>query len=197
MKTIIALCLFSSAWGFQASTSSVKASVALHAKSKSIPVMEAPPALDGSMVGDVGFDPLGITTVDNIDLKYLRFCELKNGRVAMLACAGFFVEELVHFPGEAYSNPDPIGAISTVGLGVNAQILLACGIVELATIDTTYGDGEPGDYGFDPAGFLKGKSEDQINNMKLKELTHCRAAMMGFLGMCVQNLYFHEKLLAF
>jgi len=37
--------------------------------------------LDGSMVGDVGFDPLGISNTVN-DMKWLRAAELKNGRVA-------------------------------------------------------------------------------------------------------------------
>ena len=31
-------------------------------RSASIPFLKRPPALDGTMVGDVGFDPLGITT---------------------------------------------------------------------------------------------------------------------------------------
>ena len=39
-----------------------KASVtSLAAKSKSVPFLEQPAALDGSMAGDVGFDPFGFT----------------------------------------------------------------------------------------------------------------------------------------
>jgi hypothetical protein len=33
---------------------------------------------------------------------------------------------------------------------------------------------------------LKGKSETYIENMKLKEITHCRLAMMAFSGMVTQ-----------
>ena len=33
----------------------------LAAKSKSVPFLEQPAALDGSMAGDVGFDPFGFT----------------------------------------------------------------------------------------------------------------------------------------
>ena len=128
----------------------------------------------------------------------------------MMACLGFFVEELVHLPGPGYDNPDPINAIATVPQAATLQILLGCGIVELATLDKTYGDGEPGDYGFDPLNFFKGKNDAYIADMKLKELTNGRKpllfltlfgvsglAMMAFLGMLVQNLWFHEKLLQF
>ena len=44
-------------------------------RSASIPFLKKPPALDGSMVGDVGFDPLGIsTTIIELggDLRYVR-----------------------------------------------------------------------------------------------------------------------------
>ena len=55
--------------------------------SKSLPFLEAPAKLDGSLVGDVGFDPIGIS--DQLaDLKYVRAAELKHGRVAMLAFLG-------------------------------------------------------------------------------------------------------------
>jgi hypothetical protein len=38
-----------------------KSSTPLQAKSPSVPFLEKPPALDGSMAGDVGFDPLGFS----------------------------------------------------------------------------------------------------------------------------------------
>ena len=65
-------------------------------RSAAIPFLKKPPALDGSMVGDMGFDPLGITTTITElggDLKYVREAELMHGRQAMLACVGFV------FPG--------------------------------------------------------------------------------------------------
>ena len=40
---------------------SQRSSSALRAKSASVPFLEAPAALDGSMAGDVGFDPFGFT----------------------------------------------------------------------------------------------------------------------------------------
>lgn len=50
-------------------------SSALMAKSKALPFLEAPAKLDGSTVGDFGFDPLGFTnTVPN-----LHYVSLKSG----------------------------------------------------------------------------------------------------------------------
>ena len=57
-------------------------------KSAAIPFLNKPPALDGTMAGDVGFDPLGFTTTITElggDLNYVREAELMHGRQAMLA----------------------------------------------------------------------------------------------------------------
>ena len=40
---------------------STKSSLALNAKSKSVPFLEQPPALDGKLAGDVGFDPFNLS----------------------------------------------------------------------------------------------------------------------------------------
>ena len=77
-------------------------------------------------------------------------------------------------------------------MGVNAQIFMAIAAIELASIDVPYGDGEPGDYGFDPLKFLEGKSEYEVDRMKLKELKNARLAMVAFLGMAIQTLLFPE-----
>jgi hypothetical protein len=37
-------------------------SFALGARSKSVPFLDQPPALDGKLAGDVGFDPVGFTS---------------------------------------------------------------------------------------------------------------------------------------
>merc|ERR1719329_1510187 len=68
------------------------ASVSMQERSASIPFLMKPPALDGSMPGDVGFDPLGFTTTITElggDLNYVREAELMHGRQAMLATVGF------------------------------------------------------------------------------------------------------------
>jgi len=45
--------------------------------------------------GDVGFDPLGLKPSDPAEFATMATKELQNGRVAMLAVAGFVAQELV------------------------------------------------------------------------------------------------------
>mmetsp|Transcript_41615 Transcript_41615/g.81840 ORF Transcript_41615/g.81840 Transcript_41615/m.81840 type:complete len:92 (+) Transcript_41615:438-713(+) len=52
-----------------------------------------------------------------------------------------------------------------------------------------YGTGEPGDFGFG-ASFLKGKSDAQVTDLKLKEIVHGRLAMWAIAGMVTQTLCF-------
>ena len=59
--------------------------------SESVPFLKQPTNLDGSLPGDVGFDPLGFSEV--FDVKVLREAELKHGRIAMLAVLGWTVQE--------------------------------------------------------------------------------------------------------
>jgi hypothetical protein len=73
-------------------TSSLK----MQERSIAMPFLSAPPALDGTMAGDVGFDPLGFSNY--FDLKWLREAELKHGRICMLGCLGFLTQEKVGTP---------------------------------------------------------------------------------------------------
>jgi hypothetical protein len=45
--------------------------------------------------GDIGFDPLGIRPADPAELDLMITRELQNGRLAMLAAAGFLAQEAV------------------------------------------------------------------------------------------------------
>jgi Chlorophyll A-B binding protein len=49
--------------------------------------------------GDIGFDPLGLKPEDPIAFMALQNKELQNGRLAMLAAAGFMAQELVDGKG--------------------------------------------------------------------------------------------------
>jgi hypothetical protein len=49
--------------------------------------------------GDIGFDPLGLKPFDPEGLKNTQTKELQNGRLAMLAAAGFMAQELVDGKG--------------------------------------------------------------------------------------------------
>merc|ERR1719390_425665 len=57
-----------------------------------IPIFPRPAYLDGTIPGDMGFDPLGIGSWDVLNMNFLREAEIKHGRVAMLAFAGIMVE---------------------------------------------------------------------------------------------------------
>merc|ERR1712167_163069 len=108
--------------------------------------LKRPEKLDGSMMGDVGFDPLRLAEVQ-VDLTYARGAEVKHGRIAMLACVGFIIQEYWHLPGADYQNFKPL------------------------TADKTYGE-TPWDLGFDPLCFQEGKSKAEMDRLMLGELTN-------------------------
>ena len=58
-------------------------STPLSANSQALPFMARPAALDGSLAGDVGFDPLGFAKSSE-DLMNYREAEVKHARLAML-----------------------------------------------------------------------------------------------------------------
>merc|ERR1719387_298535 len=50
---------------------------------------------EGYTPGDLGFDPLGLKPTDPEELRAMQTKELQNGRLAMLAAAGFMAQEAV------------------------------------------------------------------------------------------------------
>lgn len=180
---VIAL-LLSVATAFMA-TPTKTISTALFAKSKAIPFLEKPEKLDGSLAGDVGFDPLGLTnTIGN--MNYVAAAELKHGRVSMLAVVGFVLQQYVHI---LCPESNPLKAITTLGYGPNLQILSFIGVIELATWKKTFSpEGKPGDLGFDPLKMSVGKSDVAIKNMQLKEIKNGRVAMIAIIGLIAQNI---------
>ena len=167
--------------------------VARAENSEAFPFLKRPEKLDGSMVGDVGFDPLRLAEVQ-VDLTYARGAEVKHGRIAMLACVGFVIQEYWHLPGADYQNFKPLTAPWTVPWAANLQILMLAGAIELATADKTYGE-TPWDLGFDPLCFQEGKSKAEMDRLMLGELTNGRLAMMAFVGMVIQTLLFDKPLM--
>merc|ERR1719454_553947 len=145
MKFIATLALlFTGAAGFAPATTSSRGSVALGARSKALPFLECPEKLDGSMVGDLGFDPMRISDT-LVDLNYVRAAELKHGRVGMLAVTGFLVQEKVHLPMFAKMSYKPLDAIKELGVGPNLQIFLTIAMVEFVFINKVYvDDADPG-----------------------------------------------------
>jgi hypothetical protein len=62
-------------------------------KSKAIPFLKQPALLDGSMVGDVGFDPFDLAE-NPVLLENYREAEIRHCRIAMLGAAGWPLSEL-------------------------------------------------------------------------------------------------------
>jgi hypothetical protein len=54
---------------------------------------------DDYIPGDIGFDPLGLKPEDPEEFFIMQTKELQNGRLAMLAAAGFLAQELVDGKG--------------------------------------------------------------------------------------------------
>mmetsp|Transcript_71688 Transcript_71688/g.202700 ORF Transcript_71688/g.202700 Transcript_71688/m.202700 type:complete len:90 (-) Transcript_71688:1002-1271(-) len=70
MKFLVALISIASVAAF-APAPVARTSVALDAKSKALPFLECPEKLDGTLVGDAGFDPMRISDTLQ-DLDYVR-----------------------------------------------------------------------------------------------------------------------------
>lgn len=83
--------------------------------STALPFDKRPPALDGTLPGDAGFDPAGFSSSppktwlyggDSNSIKWYREAELVHGRTAMLAVLGWVFPSIAHFPGnDAVSAP--------------------------------------------------------------------------------------------
>ena len=66
---------------------------------KNVP-FDQPGQLRGEYIpGDLGFDPLGLKPTDPASFEEMQVKELQNGRLAMLAAAGFMAQELVDGKG--------------------------------------------------------------------------------------------------
>jgi len=178
--------------------------VALNAeKSASLPFMNRPPLLDGSMAGDVGFDPLGLSNIDDvgIDLYWLREAEIKHGRVAMMAVVGFLQVELFGpAPGcemaTAKCQTDAFWQLWGAHPQYIAFALIMIMITEMISgIATTTGREsgirEPGDFGLDPLGFAKGDAA-AFERLKAQEVANGRLAMWAAAGLIVQGCTTHQ-----
>jgi len=183
--------------------------------SKALPYTRAPGTLDGSMLGDYGFDPLGFSTTPvgpwffkNTriegqigDLTWYREAELIHGRIAQLAVLGFIVPGLIGtLPGnewtgvDAYSYTNPIDAFGNVPKLALLQIFGLMTFLEVRRINIIFEEGSKfqagdlriGQTGYNPFGLAY--SPEEYEEKRLQELKHCRLAMVGFFGLWAQAL---------
>ena len=66
---------------------------------KNVPVAKPGLLREEYIPGNIGFDPLGLKPTDPAAFEEMQVKELQNGRLAMLAAAGFMAQELVNGQG--------------------------------------------------------------------------------------------------
>ena len=145
-------------------------------------------------MGNVGFDPLGIS--DYVPVDYLREAELKHGRMCQLAWLGYVAVDLgLRIPGypEAMASASSATAHGpALEFGALGNIFVWITIAEmtswLGVAQMLQGSGrEPGDFGVGKT-YLAGKTPEQVEWVKLQEITHCRLAMLAFSGVVTQSI---------
>jgi hypothetical protein len=114
-----------------------------------------------------------------------------------LAVVGCIAQEYLPqlYPGMVERNP--FKAPFAVPTAANVQIFLAIAVVELAYFKYQYkleANDEPWNFGWGLK-MLEGKSAAQVADMKLKELVHCRLAMIAFVGIVAQTGIYNAPLL--
>eukprot|EP01035_Chromulina_nebulosa_P019978 gene19978-25947_t len=196
MRTVILIVLLACVAAFTPIRQSVRSNslnMVAEGKSRSLPFLNKPKNLDG-LIGSSDFDPIGFS--EYFDIKFLREAELKHGRVSMLATVGWLVQQAgVHLPSPngLYDVANPIDAFFHVGASPILQIFAGIGALEsinhngkLSILDMFEGsDREPGQFSLPiyGASLLKGKTEAQINDIKLKEIKNGRLAMFAIGGL--------------
>jgi light-harvesting complex I chlorophyll a/b binding protein 4 len=139
------------------------------------------------------FDPLGLSKNKSDDVMSLyRESELKHGRVAMAACLGWYLNaagvhpafnsELSNNPLEAAQQLEPVGWL---------QFVLGCGAIEWLAEKIKERPGyKAGD--LLGAAYWVDDSDDGWLDYQNKEINNGRLAMLAFMGIFVQDLYFGE-----
>lgn len=141
------------------------------------------------LISTIGFDPLGLATY--VDPRYMQEAEIKHCRTAMLGWAGFVASEFVKLPGEIHQVSAVEAHDVAVKSGALYQVLVVVVLLEFINIvaikEMLEGSGrQPGEFGFDPLGFTKGKSDTQKKDLANKEIENGRAAMLAFGGVVTQ-----------
>ena len=196
--------------GAQAVQERASREVGIGEMSIALPFAPRPEMLDGTLAGDVGFDPCGFAT-SRAELYNQREAEVKHGRLAMLAVAGWPLAELWDGPiARAVGLPSPVEAngglapsVLNGGLGKVSLAYWAVVVGFTAAVDlygqslrakATAKDPQwmltgsylPGDFGFDPLE-LYPKDQNGRKRMQLAEIKHGRLAMLAITAFALQE----------
>lgn len=179
--------------------------------------------LDGSLPGDYGFDPLGLSDPEGtggfIEPRWLAYGEIINGRFAMLGAVGAIAPEILGkaglIPQETALAWFQTGVIPPAGTYSYWADNYTLFVLEMSlmgfaehrrfqdwskpgSMGKQYflglekglgGSGNPAYPGgpfFNPLGF--GKDEKSLKELKLKEVKNGRLAMLAILGYFIQGL---------
>jgi len=176
--------------------------------------------LPGALAPVGEFDPLNfLEDLPVQEIKRFREAEVTHGRVSMLACVGYLVAEKFHplFNGEITGPANShLGQVQTMEPFFFAWLVAAIAVSEFGRARTGWegpidalnkntdvegktwlsklnDDYYPGDIGFDPLG-IKPTDGEEFATMATKELQHGRLAMIGAMGMIVQEQVSHAPL---
>lgn len=178
-------------------------------KAKWFPLMnlKAPEMLDGTLAGDVGFDPLNFSSSKKT-LYWMREAEVKHGRLAMLAAVGWPLSELWHKNLAEFFHVDSIlafgdkapsilngGLSNTYASGILMFSIVIAGVLEGNAMNSgnVFWNSEkpegyiPGDLGFDPLGLYNKRGNDK-KSMQTAEIKNGRLAMMAITSYVIQEL---------
>jgi len=151
------------------------------------------------------WDPLKLSELGSDEtIAWFRHSEVKHGRIAMAAFVGWWaVGAGLRFPGELATGLD-FASLPSKGLEAwdmvpgwgKAQMLLFAGLIEFHDELFHTRRGKGGHYMkggvpgknmvpglFDPFGFSKNKSEEQLARGRSVEIKNGRLAMIGVAGM--------------
>merc|ERR1719311_168418 len=170
--------------------------IRMEAVAEAVPAAEVPPPLpaiktmmvgDGTLAGDMNFDPLMIA--DNSEkLAWYREAEVKHARLAMLAAFGWPVSEVLNF-GKLLTNDGRAPSLLNGGLGEVNGVYWAA-VVALAIyweskgLDKQFGkkdDYLPGMLNFDPLGA-------DSPSMRNAEITNGRVAMIAITAFAYEEV---------
>jgi len=182
--------------------------------------LKRPPVyLDGSLAGDIGFDPLCLVAYANVGqelgsvaptavgrksqmlsltpeeqqrkVAWMREAELKHARLAMLAAAGWPLAELWNSEALADVTNGRAPSLFNGHLGDYGLFLFLISVV-LHAIEIKSFDTmkAPGDLGFDLLNYFAGEGPTKQKEMQLAEIKNGRVAMMAITGYAVQEFLY-------
>ena len=205
-RVVAALALLASASAFVPS-SPLPACRAPRAAAATAPKMGMLDSMPGALPPLGVWDPCGLSTdIADSQILWYRAAELKHGRVAMLACAGWMVQGsgIAVLPG-FLSKADnlkfadlgnkPIDAWDAIPTAGKIQIVLSCGLLEFHSemgFDDkphyTKGGPMPGNsnarwpWSGDPLGIMDTLDAEGQLARQNRELQNGRLAMIGAMG---------------